>query len=132
MTSTTPPKDDRIGNDYHEGPNPAPGGEIDTAGSAVPPYEDRSSGSNERREGTARAMGDEPPLREPNEPAGADDTDLGQAPDDVGESVSRRGEDVVKDEGKEAGRVETGTHEAPSNRPTGESTDRDRTSVDPE
>lgn len=135
MTSTNPPKDDRIGNDYHEGTNPNPGGDIDTGDSAIPPYEGRSTGSDERYKGTLRAMGDEPPLREPNQPQSSDREDLDQrdlqAPDGVGESLSRRGEDVVEDDGKEAGRVDTGTHEGPTDRPTGESTSRDRTSVDP-
>lgn len=134
MTSTDPPKDDRIGNDYHEGPNPKPGGTIDPGDSALPPYDDRSSGNAEVAEGTRRAMGSEAPLREPNEPAAKDDVDLAdaQAPDDVGESMGRRGEDIIKDEGKEPGRTDTGTHDAPSDRPTGESTSRDRTSIDPE
>lgn len=41
--------------------------------------------------------------------------------DDVGESIQRSGEDVVKEDGKEAGRNEDGT-----------STARDTTSIDPQ
>jgi len=41
------PKTDRIGNDFHEGPNPNPGGEIDTEGSLIPPYEGRTKGESD-------------------------------------------------------------------------------------
>jgi hypothetical protein len=39
-----PPKTGRIGNDFREGPNPSPGGTIDTGDSLIPPYEDRTGG----------------------------------------------------------------------------------------
>ena len=48
----------------------------------------------------------------------------------VGESISRRGEDVDKQE-DEPGRDETGT-KGPSDRPVGTSDERDATSVDPD
>ena len=51
------------------------------------------------------------------------------APEGVGESTTRRGEDVVKEEGKEPGREDTGTHPTPAERPTGESSPRDSTAV---
>lgn len=51
-------------------------------------------------------------------------------PDDVGESITRKGEDVVKKEGKEAGRRDAGT-QGPSERPVGTSTPRDQTGVSP-
>lgn len=126
------PKGDRLGNDYNKGPNPGPGGEADTEGSAVPPYEGRTTGRDEPAEGTARAWGSEPPAKEPAHP-GSDETpaDAEMAPAGVGESTTRRGEDVVKQEGKEAGREETGTHEAPSDRPTGTSEPRDSTALKP-
>ena len=58
--------------------------------------------------------------------AGSDDS----APDDdVGESTSRRGEDIAKKE-KEAGREDAGT-KGESDRPMGTSTGRDSTSVKP-
>jgi hypothetical protein len=41
------PKGDRIGNDFREGPNPNPGGEIDTGESLVPPYDERTKGGSE-------------------------------------------------------------------------------------
>ena len=50
---------------------------------------------------------------------------------DVGDSTTRRGEDVEGDEGKEAGREDTG-NKGPAERPTGESTARDSSSIDPQ
>jgi hypothetical protein len=41
------PKQDRIGNDFREGPNPNPGGEIDTGESLIPPYEERTKGDSD-------------------------------------------------------------------------------------
>lgn len=41
------PKQDRIGNDFREGPNSNPGGDIDTGESLLPPYEDRTKGEPE-------------------------------------------------------------------------------------
>lgn len=80
--------------------------------------------------GTARAFGSESPLKEPAQP-GSDETpeDAAMAPDGVGESTTRRGEDVVKEEGKEPGREETGTDATPAGRPAGESSPRDSTGV---
>ena len=80
--------------------------------------------------GTARAFGSEPPLKEPAHP-GRDETpeDAAQAPADVGESTTRRGEDVIKQEGKEPGREDTGTDAGPVERPTGESSPRDATGI---
>jgi len=52
-------------------------------------------------------------------------------PKDVGESQTRRGEDIVKDEGKEAGRHDAGT-QGPTERPVGTSTARDSTGIDPQ
>ncbi|MCU1531965.1 MAG: hypothetical protein JWO49_1536 [Arthrobacter sp.] len=81
--------------------------------------------------GTARAFGSEPPLKEPAHP-GSDNTpdDAAMAPEGVGESTTRRGEDVVKEEGQEPGREETGKEATPAGRPVGESTPRDSTGVE--
>lgn len=49
----------------------------------------------------------------------------------VGPSTTRRGEDVVKSEGKEEGRQDIGT-EGESQRPVGTSDERDSTAVDPQ
>ena len=80
--------------------------------------------------GTARAFGSEPPLKEPAQP-GADETpeDAAHAPADVGVSTTRRGEDVIKEEGTEPGREHTGTDDSPAGRPAGESSARDATAV---
>ena len=53
-------------------------------------------------------------------------------PAGVGESVARRGEDMIEHHGKEAGRHDTGTDDSEAERPTGESTERDRGGVDPQ
>jgi hypothetical protein len=50
---------------------------------------------------------------------------------DPGNSTTRRGEDVVEDEGKEAGREDSGT-QGESERPVGTSTARDATGIDPQ
>jgi hypothetical protein len=55
-----------------------------------------------------------------------------EPPEGVGESMTRHGEDVAKSAGKEAGRHDTGTEDTEARRPTGESTARDRTGVDPQ
>jgi hypothetical protein len=60
---------------------------------------------------------------------GDGDDDPDYAPEGVGESTSRRGEDV-SGPGGEAGRHDTGTR-GQSQRPVGESTERDSTAVDP-
>ena len=53
-------------------------------------------------------------------------------PEGVGESVARSGEDMTKHHGKEAGRHDTDTDDSEAGRPTGSSTPRDRTGVDPQ
>ena len=82
MSNIKAPKADRIGNDFHEGPNPGPGGEIDTGDSLVPPYDGRTRGRNETSEGPKLTMSEEAPS--------------------VGESTTH-GDDNVDDR-KEAGR----------------------------
>ncbi len=58
-----------------------------------------------------------------------------QGPDltggNVGQSTTRRGEDIAEQEGKEPGRSD-GTAQGESQRPTGSSTARDSTGVDPQ
>ena len=90
-----------------------------------------SEPANGTAPGTARAWGSEPPVKEPAHP-GSDETpeDAAMAPEGVGESTTRRGEDVIKEEGKEPGRKDTGTHPTPAERPTGESSPRDSTGVE--
>lgn len=63
--------------------------------------------------------------------SGVGDTDMNpDGPFGTGGSESRSGEDVSREE-SEAGRHDTGT-DSESGRPTGESTMRDSTSVDPQ
>ena len=50
------------------------------------------------------------------------------APEGVGESMTRGGEEVAGQDGKEPGREDTGT-KGPCGRPTGTSTTRDSTDV---
>ncbi|MET3921159.1 hypothetical protein [Arthrobacter sp. UYEF20] len=82
--------------------------------------------------GTARAFGSEPPLKEPAQP-GPDDTpeDAAMAPEGVGESTTRRGEDIVKQEGQEPGREEAGADDSAAGRPAGGSSARHSTGVNP-
>jgi hypothetical protein len=51
-------------------------------------------------------------------------------PKNVGKSTTGRGEDIVKKEGKEAGRYEV-EEKGEAGRPAGKSTMRDQTGIDP-
>jgi hypothetical protein len=136
--ATNEPKGDRVGNDYREGPNPNPGGEIDTGDSLVPPYEGRSTAYADTDDKARRAEGVKEMLtgqvapEEAVQPESSADTyGRGEmAPDDVGQSFGRRGEDESLRR-SEPGRETTGTNDD-SGRPEGTSTARDRTSVDPQ
>lgn len=91
-----------------------------------------TDGERESKEARAksveRTLNDEPPPQEPPpQDLGPSRPAIGTS--DVGESVTRRGEDVVEDEGKEPGRAHTGT-EGATQRPTGESKPRDVSGVD--
>ena len=91
--------------------------------------ENEEQSKEARAEGVKRALKGEPqpkepPMNDPGEPS-----EVGGA-SKVGESTTRRGEDVVKQEGKEPGRRDTGV-EGEAERPTGESTARDQSGVDP-
>lgn len=135
MTSAQPAKDDRSGTDNGRGTTPDAGGEIDTGASEVPPYEGRTAGAAKPATGTARAFGSEAPLENPESPASQEVPDqqsaTDQAPEGVGESTTRRGEDVIDEEGEEPGRTHTGTDDSQAQRPTGESTPRDETGIQP-
>jgi hypothetical protein len=120
------------------GPRPKPGGEQEPGG-LVPPYEGRQE---EWKEGHDRHMDkvfnrvDEVPPgpgREISveEREGVPPTDTeATSPLGVGESINRRGEDVVRQEGK-AGREHAGS-KGPTDRPHGVSDERDSSSVDPD
>jgi hypothetical protein len=51
------------------------------------------------------------------------------SPEGVGDSVGHRAEDMIDEDGKEAGRFDTGTDGTKADRPTGGSTPRDLTGV---
>lgn len=125
MSEVNEPKQDRVGDDYSRVPNPNPGGKIDTDRSVLPPYEGRTTGEEEH----SREKGPDP-YRHEDEGFEGNPDDL-KPPKGVGESTNRRGEDIAEKDGKEAGRVDTGTS-GDTDRPTGESTARDRTSVGPQ
>jgi hypothetical protein len=114
-----------------------PAGEQDPGG-LVPPYEGRQTemkdtyeehtekvfhGADEVEPGPGRQISDE-------EREGVPPTDTeAESPLGVGVSMTRRGEDVDKQE-DEPGREDTGT-KGPSDRPVGVSDERASTSVDP-
>lgn len=82
----------------------------------------RSSGDNVPPPGPGREPSDE-------EESGVEATDTeAKTPLGVGESTTRRGEDVIKEEGKEPGRSDTGA-KGKAQRPTGTSDPRDTTAV---
>lgn len=64
-------------------------------------------------------------------PGGQYDADPDPAAEHVGESISRRGEDVVDEEGTDPGREDLGT-KGKTERPVGTSTARASTGVDPQ
>ncbi len=91
----------------------------------------------ELREGTKKAYDAENSAPPPGpgreisaeEEAGVEGTDTtGATPLGVGESINRHGEDVVKEEGEEAGKETIGYKDG---RPVGTSDERSATSVDP-
>ena len=99
---------------------------------------DEQQSKQERRESverqlqhTAPGTGTASPARErPVDESEVTDEEP-DSPHGVGESVTRRGEDVEQDEGKEPGRHDAGV-EYPAERPVGTSTPRDTTGVDPD
>jgi hypothetical protein len=122
----------------------------------VPPYEGRTTGQRDAvsddLRGTVERQLDETKMGNPDatsspaveSPVGAGQVASGSAgagdqtatradaatPGDVGTSTTRRGEDVVGEDGED-GRHRTGT-QGESQRPVGESTPRDSTSIDPQ
>jgi hypothetical protein len=119
------------------GPRPGAGGEQEPGG-LVPPYEGRQTemkegykehtekvfhGADDVQPGPGREISDE-------EREGVPPTDTeAESALGVGVSMTRRGEDVAKQEDEE-GRDDTGT-KGPTDRPTGVSDERASTSVDP-
>lgn len=98
-----------------------------------------SASKEERRASVERQLADTEPARpgtttpvdeQPVDPADVTD-ETPDSPKGVGESTTRRGEDIVDDEGKESGRHDAGT-QGESERPVGVSDGRDSTGVDPQ
>ncbi len=90
-----------------------------------------------QRDPITRSSGDNVPPPDPEREQkgkarnGVSSTDTeASSPHGVGESVSRRGEDVKDEEGQEPGRKDTGTS-GEAQRPEGTSDERDTTGVDP-
>jgi hypothetical protein len=115
-----------------------PAGEQEPGG-LVPPYEGRQTemqdGYEEHTEKVFHGAGDVEPgpgrviSDEEREGVGPTDTEA-ESPLGVGESINRRGEDVIKQEGHEEGRDHAGT-KGPTDRPHGVSDERASTSIDP-
>jgi hypothetical protein len=82
-------------------------------------------GADDVEPGPGRVISDEE-----REGVGPADTEA-ESPLGVGESINRRGEDVVKQEGQEEGREHAGT-KGPTDRPHGVSDERASTSIDPD
>ena len=131
-TKGNEPKQDRVGNDYHEGSNPNPGGTIDTGDSLVPPYEDRAKGDSDTQEAKSESVRrqlrgeDAPEDSDPETLVGPTGGKEGQEPPaGVGENVARPrpGHDRTSRQG---GRTPCtlGTDASDAGRPTGESTER--------
>ena len=120
------------------GPRPKPGGEQEPGG-MVPPYEGRQTETKEGHEGhmgkVFNRVDEVPPGlgREisDEEREGVGPTDMeATSPLGVGESINRRGEDVIKEEGHEEGREHAGT-KGSTDRPHGVSDERAASSIDP-
>ena len=92
-----------------------------------------SASKDARAESVRRQLSGEDAPEDTVQPSGTTEAGEGKmAPDNVGESTSRHGEDMVDSEGKEPGRQDTGTDDTAAQRPTGTSTERDTTGVSPQ
>jgi hypothetical protein len=97
------------------------------------PGDSEAQSRDERAESVGRQLSGEDAPKDTAQPTGtAAGREGATAPDGVGESTTRSGEGVVREEGKEAGRSDTGTDDTPAQRPTGTSSARDMTGVDPQ
>ena len=123
------------------GPDINPGGDVEPGG-AVPPYDlgaseqDKAAASEGvhksfRAEENAPAPGEAAPeSKEEREGVSATDT-TAATPLGVGESLTKGGEELAREPGKESGRHDTG-EKGPARRPTGTSTAEDVTGVKPQ
>lgn len=135
--------DGQPGGRSSRGPNPDPGGE-EQPGGLVPPYDDRTSGTETaskqaRAESVERQLGDVGPGAHGSTSSPADEQPVSdeevtsrtpESAKGVGVSTTRRGEDMVDDDGEEPGRHDEGTDQA--GRPVGTSDERDSSAVAPQ
>jgi hypothetical protein len=91
-----------------------------------------ASSKDARAESVRRAVSGEDAPKDAVQPSGVETGSGEPPPDGVGESITRRGEDVVERGGKEPGRFDSGTDGTPADRPTGGSDARDASGVDPQ
>jgi hypothetical protein len=84
----------------------------------------------QRAAGVSRMLTGEDPPQEPETNDPDPPREVGGA-SSAGESMTRRGESISERDGKEAGREDTGVDDTPAQRPTGTSTERDQTGVNP-
>jgi hypothetical protein len=99
----------------------------------INPGDSEARSQDERAESVSRQLSGEDAPEDTEQPTGTTEgRERRPAPDGVGESTTRSGERVVQQEGKEAGRRDTGTDDSPAQRPTGTSSPRDMTGVDPQ
>jgi hypothetical protein len=75
----------RVGGDYREGPNPYPGGTVDTGDTPVPPYEGRSTGPDDTESTRAKTDSIE---RQLDETVSKGDSEQGQVKSPGGENIS--------------------------------------------
>lgn len=140
---------------YRSGPLPEPGG-VTEPGGLVPPYDGRTGSDPDLKDdlqgtverqldetktgniGATESPAQESPVSESEVARGsagsgeqtATDTQA-TTPHGVGGSITRRGEDISEDDGKEPGREDTGPM-GETERPTGKSSMRDSTGIDPQ
>jgi hypothetical protein len=94
-----------------------------------------SDEKEERAEGVSRQLTGEDAPEDTDRPGQTGPTGGGggeMSPEGVGESVGHRGENMIAEEGKEAGRQDAGTDGTQADRPVGTSTARDSSGVDPQ
>ena len=124
------------------GPNADPGGAVEPGG-LIPPYEGRTEGravsessqalteTIQRQSGEVKAGHGQTASPAQESPARPDEVtnETPESPHGVGESTTRRAEDMAERDGKEAGRTDTGSDEGMADRPTGTSNERDLTGI---
>jgi hypothetical protein len=97
------------------------------------PEDPEARSKEERAEGVRRTLSGEDAPKDTEQPTGTTEGPEGKmAPEGVGESTTRSGERVGREDGKEPGREDAGLDDTQAQRPTGTSSARDMTGVDPQ